>query len=176
MIIQAGAGNDTVNYIGGKNTIDGGRGNDSINVEGNENSITDGAGFIGGNDTIAPFWDDYQFIVIEGYTWTTQLTQDDNGDERRIIVTVLNGNETVGTITVDNFGDGDYENFGKYILSYNEEDGKNIIYNDEKTDNVTNNAAGGNDSIENNGWEVSIDLGARNDTIDNNGDGNDIKR
>ena len=203
IVVDAGAGNDVVNFKGNKSSISGGNGNDWIEIYGDRNSITGDAGndtiwsegknntiigsagndsiwggwgakspglvyvYGGGNDTISPFFDDYQFIVIENYTWTTQLTQNDNGEDRLVIITVLNGSETVGTITIDNFGNGDYENFGKYILPSKDALAEfNFIYNDEDGKNIT--GTGGNDRIFNNGSNLTITGGAGNDTILNN--------
>ncbi|MBR4904975.1 MAG: hypothetical protein IKZ53_09925 [Selenomonadaceae bacterium] len=182
--INGGTGDDYFSVLGNNNLIDGGAGNNTIEIYGNNNTIIGSAdndsiwggwekssGLIyvygGGNDTIRPFFDDYQFIVIENYTWTTQLTQNDNGEDRLVIITVLNGSETVGTITVDNFGTGDYENFGKYILPSKDALAEfNFIYNDEDGKNLTGTDI--NDRIFNNGSNLTITGGAGNDTILNN--------
>ena len=205
--LDGGTGNDYIEVNGDNLSITGGAGNDSIELRGNNNTIIGSAGndsistgwesespslvyvYGGGNDTISPFFDDYQFIIIEGYTWTTNVVQDDNGNDI-IIVTVLNGSETVGTITIQNFVvRNGIENFDKYILPskdalaefnfiYNDEDGKNLTGTDGNNrianiiaNNLSITSGAGNDTIlSNDGKKVSIDAGDGDNYIRTTGD------
>ena len=178
--IDGGADDDNIAISGYNNTINGGDGNDSIeNWGGNNVTILGGAGndyvynhyrdgtvyiYGGGNDTLEAFRDDNNFLIIEGYTWSTLSVTDEYGNYTgEVIVNVLNGAATVGSITLKDLPLesinilSSKEELANINLIINEEDGKNITSTDGKS-NITNTAR-----------NLFITSGAENDSIYSHG-------
>ena len=175
--LNGGEGDDEFAIGGSNNLIIGGNGDDNFNVDGENNTILGGAGnnslwnsgrhnnvyiYEGGNDTLESFRDDTDFIVIEGYSWSTLRAKDDDGNETNDrIINVLNGEETIGSITLRDYSSD----------RFNIVDSKDAIKpfrfldNDDSGANLS--TANSNYVVRNYGQNTTIKAGSGNDIIYN---------
>ena len=160
--IDAGAGNDTIhNFYNDNITINGGTGDDYVNNS-IDWEISRGTVYIysGGNDTLEMFGADDSFLIIEGYSWAT-IANDDTGD---LLVNVLDGAETVGSISLPRHHDL-WPGRLKILSSKEEFDALNLIINAE--DNQTLTGTDAKNVITNTADNVTITGGADSDSIAN---------
>ena len=189
--IVGGNGNDDIGITGEKNYVSGDAGDDVIANEGSNVTIEGGAGndyvwsngqngfvyvYEGGDDTIANFRSDNNFIVIEGHTWATLRVKDEEGnDTQNVIINVLDGAETVGTITLDTYpwwGVSYFEDKVNIVSSKAALDDFNLIFNDADAKNIS--GTDGKDIINNSGKNLTITGGAGSDSIYNEFGGDSI--
>ena len=157
--IDAKGGNDSIQNFASNVTIIGGAGDDSL-YDGADWEFSRGTVYIygGGNDTIERFRNDDNFLIIEGYGWET-IGSDDTG---HLLVNVLDGTETVGSITLKDYYALTPRSIN--ILSSKEEFAAlNLIINDE--DNQTLTGTNAKNVISNTGKNVSIVGGSAKDSI-----------
>ncbi|MBR4152633.1 MAG: hypothetical protein IKT98_06690 [Selenomonadaceae bacterium] len=180
--INGGNDNDNIRIVGDNNTVSGGTGDDYIDIwngdgdglylyDANFYRLASNNGFVyvyeGGNDIIRSFNKDNNFLVIEGYTWSTYREKDENdNDTDRFIVNVLNGEEIVGTITLENY----WSDKVNIVSSKEELVNFNIVFNHHYETDTVLYGSDGKDIITNAGKNVSITSGAGNDSIYTTGD------
>ena len=163
--IRAFGGDDTITNSGEKVSIYGGTGNDSVNNQKHGTTYV----YESGDDTIEGF-NDSDTLNIGGYTSDTEKSGND------VIVKIINGSATVGTVTLK-----DYSWQVNVASTY-----VRPAVPGEEVSNSTNSVSvmgtANNDTIRNYGSNVTIYALAGNDTVINNyvpnvtiiaGEGND---
>ena len=155
--IDLGGDDDKISLIGSDNTITGGTGNDNISLGSNasNNLIVYRAG--DGNDVIRGFNSTTTLQIGDG-NGTYSTAKSSYGD---VIIQVGEGNVTLYSVTsLANVNiDGTYKN----PLIIEGTDGNDSIQNNKA--NATINAGAGDDTIYNLGLNVSINGGAGNDSV-----------
>ncbi len=169
--IDAGNGNDSIDNIAAQVTITGGDGDDYVN---NNQQLLTVYNYSSGNDTLEGF-NTSDSLNVGNYNYSTFT-----GDDGNIIVNMLRGSATVGSVTLKDYS-GTYINV---VSTYAPAPVRGRSVSNER-DSVSVIGSAGNDTITNSGNDVSIRGDAGNDQISlggasnvliqyTAGDGNDV--